>query len=72
MNSFGTRLTGSEGQHRFIKWLKNELRKMDINVYSDPHFLTAGRKDKSLVIRRHGKRKYQDFICFSVFRRNGP
>lgn len=36
MNSFGTRLTGSKGHNDFINWLKEEIRKMDISVYSDP------------------------------------
>ncbi len=35
MNSFGTRLTGSKGHNDFIKWIKGEIAKMDIPVYSD-------------------------------------
>lgn len=38
MNSFGTRLTGSKGHNDFIKWLKDEITKMDITVYSDPFY----------------------------------
>ncbi len=70
MNSFGTRLTGSEGQHRFIKWLKNELRKMDINVYSDPHFFNRWEeKDKSLVI--HGGTESENIRISSAFPYSG-
>lgn len=36
MNSFGTRLTGSKGHKDFINWLKEEIRKMDVPIYSDP------------------------------------
>ncbi len=36
MNSFGTRLTGSKGHNDFVKWIKEEITKMDIPVYSDP------------------------------------
>ncbi len=51
MNSFGSRLTGSEGQHKYVKWLKSELRRMDINVYSDPNFFNRWEEQsKSLVI----------------------
>ena len=35
MNSFGTRLTGSQGHNEFIKWIKDEITKMDIPIYSD-------------------------------------
>ncbi len=38
MNSFGTRLTGSKGHNEFIKWLKDEITKMDIPVFSEPFY----------------------------------
>ncbi len=39
MNSFGTRLTGSKGHTDFINYLKDEIAKMDISIYTDPfHF----------------------------------
>ncbi len=39
MNSFGTRLTGSKGHTDFINYLKDEITKMDIPIYTDTfHF----------------------------------
>ncbi len=38
MNSFGTRLTGSKGHTDFINWLKEEITKMDIPLFSDPFY----------------------------------
>ena len=35
MNSFGTRLTGSKGQHDFVAFLKDEVEKMGFKTYSD-------------------------------------
>lgn len=51
MNSFGTRLTGSKGHNDFINWLKTEIAKMDIPVYSDPfHFRRWEEKRSSIGI----------------------
>lgn len=47
MNSFGTRITGSEGQLEFIKYLKNEIRKMGLEVYSDPFYFKKWEKNKA-------------------------
>ena len=49
MNSFGTRLTGSKGHNEFIKWLKEEIVKMDIPVYSDPFWFRRWEEKKSLI-----------------------
>ncbi len=38
MNGFGTRLTGSKGHTDFINWLKAEIGKMDVTVFSDPFY----------------------------------
>ena len=35
MNSFGLRLTGSEGQQKFADYLKDEIHKMGFKTYSD-------------------------------------
>ena len=35
MNSFGLRLTGSEGQQKFVDYLKDEIHKMGFTTYSD-------------------------------------
>ena len=49
MNSFGTRLTGSNGHNDFIKWLKKEIAKMDIPVYSDPFWFRRWEEKKSSI-----------------------
>ena len=49
MNSFGTRLTGSKGQKDFINWLKNEIAKMDIPLYSDPFYFRRWEEKKSSI-----------------------
>ncbi len=38
MNSFGPRLTGNKSHGEFIAYLKNEIQKMGIEVYSDPFY----------------------------------
>lgn len=38
MNSFGTRLTGSDGHTAFINWLKKEISDMGIQIFSDPFY----------------------------------
>ena len=51
MNSFGTRLTGSKGHNDFIKWIKDEIADMGIDVYSDPfHFRRWEEKKSSIEI----------------------
>ncbi len=51
MNSFGSRVTGSEGQLDFIKYLKSQIREMGLEVYSDPfYFKKWEEKDASLEI----------------------
>ena len=49
MNSFGTRLTGSKGHNDFIKWLKDEIIKMDISVYSDPFYFRRWEEKRSSI-----------------------
>lgn len=49
MNSFGTRLTGSKGHNDFIKWLKDEITKMDIPVYSDPFYFRRWEEKHSSI-----------------------
>ncbi len=49
MNSFGTRLTGSKGHNDFIKWLKDEINKMDIPVYSDPFYFRRWEEKRSSI-----------------------
>ena len=51
MNSFGTRITGSDGQLAFIKYLKEQIREMGLEVYSDPfYFKKWEKKEASLKI----------------------
>ncbi len=49
MNSFGTRLTGSKGHNDFIRWIKDEIAKMDIPVYSDPFYFRRWEEKKSSI-----------------------
>lgn len=70
MNSFGSRLTGSEGQRKFIRYLKNEIRKMNLEIYSDPHFFDRWEeKDRSLVI--HSPDGAENISVSSVFPYSG-
>ena len=57
MNSFGTRLTGSKGHNGFIKWLKDEIGKMDIPVYSDPFYFRRWEEKKSSIEIINGEEK---------------
>ncbi len=53
MNSFGVRLTGSKAQQDFIEYLKKEVSKMGLEVYSDPYrFMRWEEKRSALTI--HG------------------
>ncbi len=49
MNSFGTRLTGSKGHNDFIKWLKEEIARMNIPVYSDPFYFRRWEEKRSSI-----------------------
>ena len=49
MNSFGTRLTGSKGQIDFINWLKEELSKMGVPIYSDPFYFRRWEEKRSSI-----------------------
>ncbi|MDD6145517.1 MAG: hypothetical protein PUB43_00530 [Oscillospiraceae bacterium] len=49
MNSFGTRLTGSKGHTDFINWLKSEITKMDIPIYSDPFWFRRWEEKRSSI-----------------------
>ena len=57
MNSFGTRLTGSKGHNAFIGWLKSEITKMDIPVYSDPFWFNRWEEKCSSIEIFDGKEK---------------
>lgn len=57
MNSFGVRLTGSTGHNDFINWLKEEIAKMNIPVYSDPfYFRRWEEKNSSIEIINGGEK----------------
>lgn len=49
MNSFGTRLTGSKGHNDFINWLKDEITKMNIPIFSDPFYFTRWEEKRSSI-----------------------
>ncbi len=51
MNSFGTRLTGSNGHTQFINYLKQYISDMGIQVFSDPfYFKRWEEKSSSLTL----------------------
>ncbi|WOO37821.1 PA domain-containing protein [Anaerocolumna sp. AGMB13020] len=47
MNSFGSRVTGSEGQQEFIDWLKKELTNMGLEIHSDKYTFNSWEEEKS-------------------------
>lgn len=49
MNSFGTRLTGSKGHTDFINYLKDEISKMGIPIFSDPFYFTRWEEKNSSI-----------------------
>ncbi len=49
MNSFGTRLTGSKGHTDFVNYLKDEIAKMGIPVFSDPFYFERWEEKRSLI-----------------------
>ncbi|MGN0447364.1 MAG: hypothetical protein ACI4GC_02330 [Acutalibacteraceae bacterium] len=49
MNSFGTRLTGSKGHTDFINWLKAEITKMNIPIFSDPFYFNRWEEKRSSI-----------------------
>ncbi len=49
MNSFGARLTGSKGHNEFVKWLKDEIAKMDIPIFSDPFYFKRWEEKRSSI-----------------------
>lgn len=70
MNSFGTRLTGSEGQMEFINYLKQKIRDMGLELYCDPfYFKRWEQRDASLEI--FGFNGPEDVHISSVFPYSG-
>lgn len=49
MNSFGARLTGSKGHRDFINWLKSEIAKTDIPIFSDPFYFRRWEEKRSSI-----------------------
>ncbi len=49
MNSFGTRLTGSKGHTDFINYLKDEINKMGVPVFSDPFYFKRWEEKRSSI-----------------------
>ncbi len=49
MNSCGTRLTGSKGHTDFINWLKEEISKMNIPIFSDPFYFRRWEEKNSSI-----------------------
>lgn len=70
MNSFGTRITGSEGQLGFIKYLKDSIRDMGLEVYSDPFYFKKWEK-KEASLKIFGYNGPEDIEISSVFPYSG-
>lgn len=49
MNSFGVRLTGSKAHTDFINYLKDEINKMGLTVFSDPFYFRRWEEKKSSI-----------------------
>ncbi len=49
MNAFGTRMTGSKGHTDFINWLKDEIGKMGIQIFSDPFYFRRWEEKSSSI-----------------------
>ena len=49
MNSCGTRLTGSKGHAEFIEYLKDEINKMGIRIFSDPFYFNRWEEKESSI-----------------------
>lgn len=70
MNSFGPRITGSEGQLNFIKYLQKEIQDMGVEVYRDPLFFKKWEeKESSLKLLNFNGR--EDNEIASVFPYSG-
>ena len=57
MNSFGTRLTGSKGHNDFVKWIKSEIAKLNVSVYSDPFYFRRWEEKHSSIEILNGDEK---------------
>ncbi|MBP3695976.1 MAG: hypothetical protein J6J45_00385 [Clostridia bacterium] len=70
MNSFGTRLTGSPGQDAFVTYIKNEIKDMGLEVYSDLYsFDRWEAKESSIVI--HNDNGYESIEVSSEWPYSG-
>ena len=49
MNGFGLRLTGSEGQQKFVDYLKDEIHKMGFKTYSDLYSFNRWKEKHSSI-----------------------
>lgn len=49
MNSFGTRLTGSKGHTDFINYIRDEITKMNIPIFSDPFYFKRWEEKSSSI-----------------------
>ncbi len=70
MNSFGVRLTGSPAHKRFVTYLKDEIRKMGLTVYSDPYFFNRWEAKKASIVL-HDANRSEEIPISSVFPYSG-
>ncbi len=70
MNSFGTRLTGSKGHTDFINFLKAEITKMDVAVFSDPFYFNRW-EEKCSSIKIFGENETTDIPVSSAYPYSG-
>lgn len=70
MNSFGSRLTGSEGQMKFTAYLQKEIEKMGLTVYRDPFFFKKW-ESKETSLQLYGYNGPEEVEIASVFPYSG-
>ncbi len=70
MNSFGSRITGAQGQLDFISYLKKEIRGMGLEVYSDPFYFKKWEK-KEASLKIYGYNGPEEIEISSVFPYSG-
>lgn len=70
MNSFGSRITGSEGQLKFIAYLQKEIEKLGLTIYRDPFFFKKW-EAKEASLQLYGVNGPEDIEIASVFPYSG-
>ncbi len=70
MNAFGPRLTGNKSHSEFIAYLKKEIGRMGVDVYSDPFYFKRWEEKKSSLTLLNGD-EADDISIASVYPYSG-